>query len=96
MISSCNRAIVLHEIMNVTVKLPDELCKAARHRAVDEEKSLSKWLAEIVEREISKPTEKPKAKTWMELIGDPATAHLDFELPDRKEDNTREFSFDDE
>lgn len=82
--------------MNVTLKLPDELCKAARHCAVDEEKSLSKWVAEIVEKEISKPSQSRRAKTWMELIGDPATAHLDFELPDRKEDNAREFSFDDE
>lgn len=82
--------------MNVTLKLPDELCKAARHRAVNEDKSLSKWVAEIVEKEISKPSQRRKAKTWMELIGDPATAHLDFELPERKEDNAREFSFDNE
>lgn len=82
--------------MNVTLKLPDELCKAARHRAVNEDKSLSKWVAEIVEKEISKPSHRRKAQTWMELIGDPATAHLDFELPDRREDNAREFSFDNE
>jgi len=96
LILSCNRVTVLHEVMNVTLKLSDELCKAARHRAVDEDKSLSKWVAEILEREISKPVEKPKPKTWMELIGDPATAHLDFELPDRKADHGREFSFDEE
>ena len=82
--------------MNVTLKLPDVICMAAKHRAIDESKSLSAWVAEIVAKEISKPTEMPKPKTWIELIGDPATAHLDFELPDRKEDNAREFSFDDE
>ena len=96
MISPCCRATVLHEDMNVTLKLPDELCKAARHRAIDESKSLSAWVAGIVEKEIGKPMGKATAKTWIELIGDPATAHLDFELPDRKEDNAREFSFDDE
>jgi hypothetical protein len=54
---------VLCENMNVTLKLSDELCKLAKHRAIDELKSLSKRVAEIVEREISKTQEKPKAKT---------------------------------
>jgi len=60
---SVSRVSVLCEIMNVTLKLSDELCKLAKHRAIDELKSLSKRVAEIVEREISKTQEKPKAKT---------------------------------
>lgn len=97
MISSCHRAIVLHEIMNVTLKLPDELCKAARHRAIDESKSLSAWIAEIVEKEIGKPV--GKAKTWMEAMkveGAPDWFYeRDFPLEDRRAMKEREFEFDD-
>jgi hypothetical protein len=32
---------VQHETVNVTLNLPDDLCREARHRAVDEDKSLS-------------------------------------------------------
>lgn len=81
--------------MNVTLKLPDELCKAARHRAVDESKSLSAWLADIVLRELAKPdTEKPK--TWMDAFsGDENDPYLDrdFPLEDRKAMKIREFNF---
>ncbi len=75
--------------MNVTLKLSDELCKAARHRAIDESKSLSSWVAEIVEKEIFKSTEKPKAQTWMELLNtdprfDDEFQSKDFPLEDRK------------
>jgi hypothetical protein len=40
--------------MNVTLKLPEELCRAARHRAVDESKSLSSWVADLVARELGR------------------------------------------
>jgi len=55
--------------MNVTVKLPDELCRQARHRAVDESKSLSSWLAGVVERELSRPmaSEQP-VRTWVDAF----------------------------
>ena len=97
MISSCNRATVLHETMNVTLKLPEELCKAARHRAVDESKSLSAWVAGIVEKEIGKQREKPK--TWIEAMkveGAPDWFYeRDFPLEDRRAMKEREFEFDD-
>jgi len=38
--------------MNVTLKLPDELCREARHRAVDESKSLSAWVTDLVARAV--------------------------------------------
>lgn len=86
--------------MNVTLKLPDELCKAARHRAIDESKSLSAWVAEIVEKEILKPKENSTSKTWIELLSndprfDDEFQSKDFPLEDRKAAKVREFSFED-
>jgi hypothetical protein len=78
--------------MNVTLKLPDELCKAARHRAVDESKSLSAWMAELVKRELE-VKRKPEGKTLAELLADPATSGKAFELPERKNDVEREIDF---
>jgi hypothetical protein len=92
LIPPCNRAIVKREAMNVTLKLPDELCKAARHRAIDESKSLSSWVAAIVQRELE-PQPKRTTKTLAELLGDPTTAGKDFEIPDRKLDTEREIDF---
>jgi len=84
--------------MNVTLKLPDELCKAARHRAVDEEKSLSAWMAGLVEKELEKPVVKvPKPLTWgeaMSVKGMPDWFYeKDFPLEDRKSMKIREFNF---
>ena len=94
-----NRAIVLHEAMNVTLKLPDELCKAARHLAVDDSKSLSAWTAELMRREIEARAAKPeKPKTWMDAFsGDENDPYLDrdFPLEDRKSMTIREFNFED-
>jgi len=83
--------------MNVTLKLPDELCKAARHRAVDAEKSLSAYVVELLERDLGKTAEKAmKPKTWMDafsgLEGDPYL-EMDFPLEDRKAMKIREFDF---
>jgi hypothetical protein len=94
----CNRVIVLHEAMNVTLKLPDELCKAARHLAVDESKSLSAWTAELMRREIEARKAKPeKPKTWMDAMtvdGAPEWFYeKDFPLEDRKSMKVREIDF---
>ena len=40
--------------MNVTLKLNDQLCREARHRAVDRGLSLSAWMAEVLERELAR------------------------------------------
>lgn len=83
--------------MNVTLKLPDELCREARHRAVDQSKSLSQWMADLLLRELAKPVvpvEKPR--TWMDAFsGDKEFLDRDFLLPDRKDMKTREFNFED-
>lgn len=55
--------------MNVTVKLPDELIRQARHRAVDESKSLSAWLADLVERELgSSEAGRFAPRTWIDAF----------------------------
>jgi len=93
----CNRATVLHDIMNVTMKVPDELCKAARQRAVDAEKSLSANVAELLARDLEKPVEKsPRPKTWMDAFSgdkDDRYQETDFSLEDRKAMKIKEFDF---
>ena len=78
--------------MNITLKLPDDLCRAARHRAVDESKSLTLWMTELVTREL-KSKAPNRDKSLLEMLGDPATADRDFELPDRKGDIPRKVEF---
>lgn len=38
--------------MNVTISLPDDLAKQARHRAVDQGLSLSRYVAKVLEKEL--------------------------------------------
>ena len=82
--------------MNVTLKLPDKLCKAARHRAIDESKSLSAWVADQLERILSEPPS-PRKQSLIELLGqkDIPDEHAGKELPleDRKMIRARAFSF---
>jgi len=87
----CNRVFLL--AMNVTVKLPDDLCRQARHRAVDESKSLSAWLAGLVEKELSAPATDSRAlRTFVDAF---ASEHPDWfyekDLPleDRKSGKVR-------
>jgi hypothetical protein len=98
LISPCKRATVRHEAMNVTLKIPDELCREARHRAVDESKSLSAWMVEQMKRALSEPPPTRK-KSLIEMIGqdDIPEEHIGKELPleDRKTIPVREFSFGD-
>lgn len=75
--------------MNITVKLDDQLVRAARHRAVDSGVSLSGWLASLIEREVSaKTTEKQRSARPMRLLdalGDDSPAGLDFDPPALKD-----------
>jgi predicted transcriptional regulator len=95
--SPCFRATVLHETMNVTLKVPDEVCKAARHLAVDASKSLSAWMADLMRREVEARTAKPEnPRTWMDAFsGDENDPYLDRDFPieDRKTMKIREFNF---
>ena len=85
--------------MNVTLKLPDELVREARHRAVNQSKSLSAWMAALVRRELATdPAAGPEEpKTWMEALTVPGMPdsfyEKDFPLPDRKATKHREFTF---
>lgn len=88
---SCYRAARSGSPMNVTVKLPDDLCREARHRAVARSQSLSQWIADVLRQEIARAH--PERKTLLERLGDPATADLDFALPDRKRDEERSVDF---
>jgi len=40
--------------MNVTLKVPDDVLKEARHMAVDADMSLSKWMTDLIIREAKK------------------------------------------
>lgn len=85
--------------MNVTLKLPDEVVREARIRAVHDSKSLSAWMADLVRRELaSEPVGEAKVtKTWIEALTVPGMPdsfyEKDFPLPDRKTTKHREFSF---
>lgn len=95
------RAARKHEstiLMNVTLKLPDELVREARHRAVNQSQSLSAWMAALVRRELTLPAEegeRPMTLTEaMRVPGMPDSFYeKDFPLPDRKETKHREFTF---
>ena len=78
--------------MNVTLKLPDHLCREARHRAVDESKSLSSWMAELVERELKGPGKVDKG-SLIERLGDQFFTDRDIPLDDRKKDPSRKIQF---
>ncbi len=85
--------------MNVTLKLPDELVREARHLAVNQSKSLSAWLASLVRRELATEsnTVTENAKSLMEALAVPGMTESfdekDFPLPDRKETKHRKFTF---
>ena len=39
---------------NVTLRLNEDLLRAAKHRAVEEDVSLSRWIANVVEKEVGR------------------------------------------
>ncbi|NJM37769.1 MAG: hypothetical protein HC845_07895 [Akkermansiaceae bacterium] len=82
--------------MNVTLKLPDHLCREAKHRAIDESKSLSAWITSLLERELAAGRElPPKPRTLIEIFGSSEFTDRDFPLEDRRAGKVREFSFED-
>jgi hypothetical protein len=101
----CFRAIVLHgnKNMNVTLKLPDDVVREARIRAVHDSKSLSAWMADLVRRElgaeqdISKPKAPQSLFEAMQVPGMPDWFYeKEFPLPDRNAEREREFQFEPE
>jgi len=102
----CFRAIVQHETkhqnaMNVTLKLPDDMVREARIRAIHDSKSLSAWMADLVRQELAagsgvRQPEAPKSLfEAMRVPGMPDWFYeKEFPLPDRKAEREREFHFD--
>jgi len=84
--------------MNVTVKLEDDLIKQARHRSIDEGKSLSAWMADLVQKELK--LTKTEKKSLLERLEDHAlpdeVADKDFPLEGRTTESEREPLFKDE
>ena len=69
--------------MNITLELPDDLGRAARHRAVGASKSLPDWITDLVARELS-PSPLPVPTTLLEALGDESLAEADLPLPERR------------
>lgn len=82
--------------MNVTLKLPDEIVREARHLAIDENRSLSTLVADLLGERIKQRAARPK-QTLAEALTLPDAPdwfyEKDFPLPDRKETKHREFRF---
>ena len=70
--------------MNVTITLDDELCREARHRAVDEGKSLSSWLAGLVRKEVREASA-AETTTLLELLRDDAAGEIPLKIPELKD-----------
>lgn len=47
---------------NVTLRLDDELLRKVRHRAVDDDLSLSVWVARLLERTVAEEESRKAAK----------------------------------
>ena len=54
--------------MNVTLRIDDELGKDAKHRAVDAGMSLSKWVAELIKKDVEKAKEEEKSVSLAEAM----------------------------
>lgn len=91
MTSSCNRAIVLH--MNVTLKIDDELCRKARHRAIDVDLSLSKWVTRVIEKELEAQSTKDEERTMHDMLAAEDGRGFEEFLPDRKAEIERQIDF---
>ena len=83
--------------MNVTLKLPDELVRNARHLAVVENTSLSAIVTELLRLKLKASAQsKDTPQSGIDAFSsDPDDAFLDrdFPLEDRKAIPNREFSF---
>ena len=85
----CNRATV--QTMNVTIKIDDEVCRAARHRAVDRGLSLSGWITELI-REVVEAEKEAETRGLLESLALEEGEEKVFEIP-RDTDSSREVSF---
>ncbi len=79
----------MNEIMNVTIKINDDLIKQARHEAVDDGLSLSGWVAQLITEKLS---DKSPSKSLLEAIGNEKLAELDMDFQ-RSQSTSRELTF---
>lgn len=77
--------------MNVTVKIDDALCKAARHKAVDADLSLSGWVAQVIERELQR--EAQHEQTLVQALAMEDDRDLMEFIPDRNKEIERPTQF---
>ena len=96
----CDRAARAPKIViNVTLKLPDNLVRDARHLALDEKKSLSALVADLLTQRLGSSSATAREPTSlfeaMTVTGTPDWFfERKFPLEDRKEWKAREFTFD--
>jgi len=79
----------MNEIMNVTIKINDDLIKQARHEAVDDGLSLSGWVAQLITEKLS---DKSPTKSLLEAIGNEKLDELDMDFQ-RSQSTSRELTF---
>jgi len=77
--------------MNVTIKISDQICRDARHRAVDAGRSLSGWIADVIRRELSHSAPR-KSKMLLEALGNEELSNIDLNFP-RDNSSIREADF---
>jgi len=66
--------------MNVTIKMSDEICREARHRAVDEGESLSGWVAGVIRKELSRRA-RTKRRTLLDSLGNEELSGVELDFP---------------
>jgi hypothetical protein len=77
--------------MNVTIKISDQICREARHRAVDAGRSLSGWIADVIRKELSRAPSKER-RLLLEALGNDELADIDLSFP-RNESSIRDTDF---
>jgi N-acetylglutamate synthase-like GNAT family acetyltransferase len=82
--------------MNVTLKMPDETVREARHLAIDENTSHPALVAGLLDERIKQRAARPRVSLAVALRLPDAPDWFyekEFPLPDRREAKHREFSF---
>ena len=79
----------LKKVIKFTLKLPDDLCREAWHRAVDESKSLSAWIADLVAAKVRSSA----PNTLLHALGDETLTAGEPDLPERHSQIQRRVQF---
>jgi hypothetical protein len=70
--------------MNVTLKIRDDVLREARHRAVDQNLSLSAWTTQLILKELG-VSKVPAGGSLLERLGDERLADQEIDLPSGRE-----------